>query len=112
MITDPKEISTIVESINKSVQLYSYNDISAEDLSNIIFNKLIASGISARIIAYCYYGKDLQSVQYYKQSKWVNFEYSGLDMLFQPIFNRTLDPQNIVKEELVDVQYATPVYSD
>ncbi|UTB32713.1 MAG: hypothetical protein NKF70_00035 [Methanobacterium sp. ERen5] len=112
MIQDPKEISAIVESINKSVQLYSYDDISVEDLSNIISNKLVASGISARIIGYTYNGKDLQSVQYYKQKAWVNFDYSGLDMLFQPIYNRTLDPQNIIKEELVDVQYATPEYPD
>jgi len=112
MIQDPKEISAIVESINKSVQLYTAEDISVQDLSNIIFNKLIASGISARIIQYNYGNKDLWSVQYYKQNKWVNFDYSGLDMLFQPIFNRTLDPQNIIKEEFVDVQYATPVYSD
>ena len=56
--------------------------------------------------------KHLQSVQYYKEKEWFNFDYSGLDMLFQPIYSRTLDPQNIVKEELVDVQYATPEYPD
>jgi hypothetical protein len=109
---DPNNINAILKSINKEMQLYSYADISIEDLSNIIFNKLIASGISARIIGYEYNGKDLQSVQYYKGKSWVNFDYSNMDMMFQPIYNRTLDPQNIIKQELVDVQYATPEYPE
>jgi len=112
MTIAPEEIDSIVENINKAMQLYMYDDISVEDLSNIIFNKLVGNGVSARIIGYTYNSKNLQSVQYYKNKAWINFDYSGLDMFFQPVYSRTLDPQNIVKEEIVNVQYATPEYPE
>lgn len=110
-ILDPKEIDYVVKSINKSLQVYSIDDITVIELSKLIFTKLVGNGVSARIIEYLYNGKPFQSVQYYKQRTWVNFDYSKLDMFFQPVFSRTLNPQNIIKEELVDVQYATPDYT-
>ena len=111
-IAPNEEIDQIVNSINESLQVYSSDDTTVEELSQLIFTKLVGNGVSARIIQYTYNSKPFQSVQYYKQKAWFNFDYSGLDMFFQPVYNRTLDPQNIVKEEMVDVQYAIPDTSD
>ena len=65
MTIAPKEIDAIVDSINKSLQLYTNEDISVEELSQLIFTKLVGNGVSARIIEYTYNTKSFQSVQYY-----------------------------------------------
>ena len=102
------DINVVIAAINKSCKVYSIADTTTEELSDIIYTRLTGNGISARIIQYDFNNTPFYSVQYYKKSEWVNFDYTGLDMFFQPVYSRTLNPTNIVKEEMVDIQYATP----
>ena len=102
------DINAVIVAVNNSLKLYNSNDTSTEDLSNLIFIRLTGNGVSARIIQYDFNNIPFFSVQYYKGSEWVNFDYTGLDMFFKPVYSRTLNPQNIVKEEIVGIQYATP----
>lgn len=97
----PNEIEGIVSDINRSFQPYTPDDVSMEELSHLIFDTLIGNGVSSRIITYSYNGKQCWSVQYYKQGKWYNFNYTGLNLLFQPIYNRTIQPTNIIKQEVI-----------
>lgn len=94
-------VDEIVKNINKSLTSYSSEEYTTEEISNLIFDRLISEGVSARIITYTV-DKPFYSVQYYKKNKWVNFDYTGLDMFFQPVFNKTLNPQIIVKVEMVN----------
>jgi hypothetical protein len=102
------DINAIIAAVNNSLKLYSSDDTTTEELSNLIFIRLTGNGVSTRIIQYDFNNIPFFSVQYYNRSKWVNFDYIGLDMFFQPVYSRTLKPHNIVKEEMVNIQYATP----
>lgn len=95
------KIKTIIIDINRSLLDYSHENTSTEELSNIIFDRLIGNNISSRIIRYTYNHTFLYTVQYYQSGAWHNFDYTGLDLYFQPIYSRTLNPQDIIKEEMI-----------
>ncbi len=100
-MTTTNEIDLIVEGIRRSAMLYTSEELDTERLSNLLFNRLVGNGVSTRIISYTYNNKPFFSVQYYKNGEWHNFPYTGLDMSFQPVYSRTLNPQNIIKVEMV-----------
>lgn len=107
MTMPPDSIDSVVDDINKSLQVYTHEDLSTEELSNLLFDKLVGNGVSSRIIRYTYNNQPFYSVQYYNAGKWYNFNYTDLDMFFQPVWSRTLNPQDIVKTEIV-VEGTTP----
>lgn len=94
-------LDEIIHNINESMKLYPSETHTTEEISNIIFDKLISNDVSARIISYKFNNETLFSVQYYNSGRWVNFDYKGLDIKFYPIYSFTLNPTNIVKEEIV-----------
>ncbi|MDR3062552.1 MAG: hypothetical protein LBU40_00245 [Methanobrevibacter sp.] len=91
----------VVKSVNDSLKNYTSEEYNSEEISNLIFDRIISEDISARIISYTIDTKQFYSVQYRKKGKWVNFDYNGLDMFFQPVYNKTLNPTNIVKKEMI-----------
>lgn len=97
LFTNP--IEEIVNEINESLQGYSSEDMNTEDLSQIIFNKLLGNGVKSRIIKYTFNNQPIFSVQYYNKGRWANFNYAGLDLFFQPIYSKTLNPTDIVEEK-------------
>jgi hypothetical protein len=100
IFTNP--IDEIVKCVNESLIIYTTEEYTTEEISTLIFDRLISEGVSARIICYSVGNKPFYSVQYYKKGKWINFDYYGMDSYFQPVFNKTLKPTNIIKEEMVD----------
>ena len=87
MTLQVKEIDLIVSDINKDIQAYIHEDLSTGELSHLIFDKLVGNGVSSRIITYTYNNKQFYTIQYYKQGHWHNFNYTGLDTKYQPIYN-------------------------
>ena len=93
-----KPIDEILNDIRESMREFTSEEYTSEDFSNILFNRLIGNGISGRIISYTISNQLFYSVQYYRRNKWVNFNYEGLDLFFHPVYNKTLNPTNIIEE--------------
>lgn len=92
------QFDEVVNAINESMKGFTSEECTTEDFSNILFDRLVGNGISARIISYTVNNQHFYSVQYYRKGKWVNFNYDGLDLFFQPVYHKTLKPVNIVEE--------------
>ena len=96
-----KDSDQIVASIHESMKLYSSDDHTSQEFSKILFDKLVGNGISARVIEYNVNQKHFYSVQLLIKGKWINFDYEGLDIFFHPVYAETLNPENVILEEVV-----------